>query len=316
MAIWHGKKDSQEPVPDDEIPDVLAHVEGGESGGLHQLIDRLGGLRRVLDQTAEQVLAYLIHQESQSHAGTMDADAAAALSEKLAALAEKLDQVDAKLKSASGQGGAEAAEDVVSATLIQIRDGVNRQFAALAEGVQQLQQRLDAGLQRLTEQLRPQEPEQPNTTGPSFGSDWQAALLGSELAEYPGLDFQRQQLLDGVLRGNADACALVGQLLVFRSAMTDKMPPLLKDIGEAYYRWQPKTHPGSNPMEEALVAWLGETMQDAGISNRIELVDPGQRFDSTRHNAPAPGVEITEVRGWIVLRDNGRVYTKAGVVVK
>ncbi|MHC4179050.1 MAG: hypothetical protein ACYSWU_16170 [Planctomycetota bacterium] len=152
--------------------------------------------------------------------------------------------------------------------------------------------------------------------GPPAGTDWQRALLGSELADDPGLDFHRQQLLSGVLQADPGACSLLGQLLVFRSARTDKMPPLLKDIGEAYYRWQPKSRPGSNPMETALVAWLKETMQDAGIANCIELVEPGERFDSTRHTASSRGVEITEVRGWIVLRDNGKVYTKASVGVR
>ena len=132
----------------------------------------------------------------------------------------------------------------------------------------------------------------------------------------PGLEAQRRQLIEDLLAGREGACSLVGQLLVFRSAMTDKMPPLLKDIGEAYYRWQPKTRAGSNPMEQTLVRWLMQTMQDAGIPNTIELVHPGERFDSTRHNANSRGVEITEVCGWIVLRDNGKVYTKAAVAVK
>ena len=52
------------------------------------------------------------------------------------------------------------------------------------------------------------------------------------------------------------------------------------------------------------------------MSNTIELVHPGQRFDSMRHNAAERGVEITQVFGWIVLRDNGKVYTKASVAVK
>jgi hypothetical protein len=154
------------------------------------------------------------------------------------------------------------------------------------------------------------------TPVPLAGDDWQRALLGSDLAEYPGLDFQRQQLLAGVSQGDPGACSLLGQLLIFRSAAADKMPPLLKDIGEAYYRWQPKTRPGANPMEKALSGWLKEALQGVGIANTIELVEPGERFDSARHTASTRGVEITEVRGWIVLRDNGKVYTKASVAVR
>jgi hypothetical protein len=52
------------------------------------------------------------------------------------------------------------------------------------------------------------------------------------------------------------------------------------------------------------------------LHNTIELVHPGERFDATRHNASTRGVEITEVHGWIVLRDNGKVYTKANVTVR
>jgi hypothetical protein len=91
---------------------------------------------------------------------------------------------------------------------------------------------------------------------------------------------------------------------------------LLKDLGEAYYRWQPKTSPGNNLFEEALVRFLQRSCESAGIYNSIELVHPGERFDSSRHNAASRGVEIVQVLGWIVLRDNGKVYTKAAVEVR
>jgi hypothetical protein len=69
-------------------------------------------------------------------------------------------------------------------------------------------------------------------------------------------------------------------------------------------------------MEEALVQWLQRSCETAGIYNTIALVHPGERFDSARHTASSRGVEIREVHGWIVLRDNGRVYTKATVTVR
>jgi len=146
--------------------------------------------------------------------------------------------------------------------------------------------------------------------------DWQRAILGRELGEQPGLDSQRQQLFAALLRGEPAACGLAGQLLVFQSASAERMPPLLKDIGEAYYRWQPKTEPQPSVFEQALVRSLQRTCEAAGIANTIELVGPGERFDSTRHNASMRGVEIAEVHGWVVLRDNGKVYTKATVSVK
>ncbi len=147
-------------------------------------------------------------------------------------------------------------------------------------------------------------------------ADWERAILGDDLARQPGLAFQRNQLLSGVLEGQSAACALAGHLLVFRSAAAERLPPLLKEIGEAYYRWQPKTRPGNSPFEESLAAWLRRTCEAAGLHNTIELVHPGERFDSARHNASSRGVEIAEVMGWVVLRDNGKVYTKAAVAVR
>jgi hypothetical protein len=188
------------------------------------------------------------------------------------------------------------------------------QVAAAAEAIRRLQDQLDRGLEHLGQLLGPEpassEPEQVSLSG------WDKALLGRDLAAHPALAFQRQQLLSGVLEGNAAACALAGQLLVFQSVPAERLPPLLKDLGEAYYRWQPKTRPGNSPFEEAIAAWLQRTCEAAGLHNTIELVHPGERFDTTRHNAATRGVEITEVHGWIVLRDNGKVYTKANVAVR
>ncbi|MBN2477026.1 MAG: hypothetical protein JXB62_20635 [Pirellulales bacterium] len=283
-------------------------IEG--PGQLEQLTERLAQLGDLLSQTNEQVVAYLLRRESQS-TGDRDDGAAAALARKLDTLTDRL---DAALNT-SGTRPPSGGQEELGPALAQLGESVNQQFTALAEGIHQLGRILDAKLQTVTDWLRPAEPEE-DAAGPAASSDWQRVIFGPELAERPSLKLQRQQLLDGLLRGDPAACALVGQLLIFRSAMTEKMPPLLKEIGEAYYRWQPKTQPGSNPMEEALVEWLDETMQDAGVPNTIELVHSGERFDSTRHTAATRGVEVTEVLGWIVLRDNGRVYTKANVAVR
>jgi len=237
------------------------------------------------------------------------------LQAQLDPLQAKLDQIETKLQAAADAAASSTQFGTLSETLGHVSNNLNGHHQAIAGTLAGLQQRLDAGVQSLTDLLRPAEPD-PSGAGHASNSDWQRAILGSDLAEVPGLDFQRQQLLAGVLQGDPGACSLVGQLLVFRSAMSEKMPPLLKEVGEAFYRWQPKTAPAANPMEDALVAWLTETMQDTGIGNRIELVHPGERFDSTRHSAAARGVEITEVLGWIVLRDNGKVYTKATVSAK
>jgi hypothetical protein len=35
-----------------------------------------------------------------------------------------------------------------------------------------------------------------------------------------------------------------------------------------------------------------------------------------RHNAAERGVEVADVFGWVVLRDNGKVYSKANVSLR
>lgn len=142
------------------------------------------------------------------------------------------------------------------------------------------------------------------------------AILGPELAGNPRLESDRQQLVTGFLSGQAAARTLVGWLLVFQASSHGKWPGLLRDIGEAYYGWQPRTSGEAAPLENALVAWLHRLFRQAGLPHTIELTNPGERFDASRHHSTEPGVEVTEVRGWIVLRDTDKVFAKATVVVK
>ena len=221
---------------------------------------------------------------------------------------------------AAGQPLARPHEDAAEADAAPLRAveaaiaSVGEQVAAATEGIRRVQAELERGFQRLAERLDPPRPaSEPESISPSA---WERILFGPEIASRPALAFQRHQLINGVLEGDAAASGLAGQLLVFRSAPPERLPPLLKEIGEAYYRWQPKTQPGPVAFEEALAASLQHACETAGLRNRIELVEPGERFDAARHNASTRGVEIAEVHGWIVLRDNGKVYTKANVTVR
>ena len=328
-AALFGKKDSGDV-------DSPQDTSEGSPGELEQLTARLGELGELLAQAKGQIAAYLARQESQAGAGVTDPQIVADLSRQIAQVAEKVDKLAAAGPSTGNAAPAASDEPGLHAILEPLEaklDRVEASVKALSEGsaaagagdgptntailqaVGQLQTRLDAGLRHLVELLAP--PEEPaDEEAPVTSAQWEQAILGPSLAQEPALAFQRQQLLNGVLEGNAGACALAGQLLVFQSAPPERLPQLLKDLGEAYYRWQPKQTPGTNPVEEALVGWLRRSCENAGIGNTIELVHPGERFDSTRHNATSRGVEITEVRGWIVLRDNGRVYTKATVAVR
>jgi len=317
-SSWFGRKDSSDvdgpqgssPARADKPP--MAPEPGGE---FQQLADHLGKLEGLLLKANERVAGYLMWRESQ----TVEADQAIATSLEagISALAEKLDQLEARLKSpteASPSGS--PTEKGSDASSSEILAALNQQSTVLQDLVEGLGRQMENGFQRLGDLVRPEEEPQQQTFLSQESAAWERAILGPDLAGHAHLAFKRREFLQGVLEGDSAARALAGQLLVFQSAPAERLPPLLKEIGEAYYRWQPKTTPGANPLEEALVQWLRMTCEAAGISNTIELVHPGERFDAARHNATSRGVEITEVRGWIVLRDNGKVYTKASVAVR
>lgn len=345
MAIWPAKKGQPEEPPRADTPEANRPAAENEADLLAELVGQLGRLGQSLDQLQGRIVEYLARRPTPAAA---DREVIAALMERIEAIGEqfdrllpptpavepapeaageetlrglvspileRLDRLESDCKSIASRPAGDVPDDTVASSLREIRDAIQEQLVALADGMRHLEEQLARGLQGLEEKLRGEEQEQA-ASGASPGSDWQRAILGPRLADYAGLDFQRQRLLNGVLEGNRDACSLVGQLLAFRAAPAERMPPLLKELGEAYYRWQPKTGPGSDKMEQALIACLQATMQEAGMANTIEVVHPGQRFDAARHKASAPGVEITGVHGWIVLRDNGKVYTKAAVSVK
>ena len=91
----------------------------------------------------------------------------------------------------------------------------------------------------------------------------------------------------------------------------------MKEIGEAFYRWQPKLRPGNSVFEESLAGWLQRSCEAAELRNTIELSQPpASALTPPGITRPARGVEITTVLGWVVLRDNGKVYTKANVAVR
>ena len=102
------------------------------------------------------------------------------------------------------------------------------------------------------------------------------------------------------------------QLMTFRSSTAERMAKMLKDIGEAYYRWHPT---GNDASRDALIQWMHALLEQVGLGNRIAIVQSGDRYDMQRHNSKEKGVEVVDVYGWAVLRDNGKVYSKASVSV-
>ena len=345
MALF-GKKDPG---------DAERHEEASPGGGeLRELTTQLDHLGEQLRQAGSRLSEYLVRREAQSAPPAEPASGGlekqiAALAEKLdrladggdakglastagmseqsirpllAPLQERLERIETRLKSLAespSPAGASAAAAVAlppAVTPAQVLEALTRQAGSLAQGLHEVQTHLDGGFQEIARLLCPPEPVAEPQPAPRVTGDWERVIVGPSLAANANLAFQRQQLVTGVLDGDAGACSLAGQLLVFQSAPAERLPQLLKDLGEAYYRWQPKTRPATSPMEEALVVWLRQCCDLAGISNTIELVHPGERFDAARHNATSRGVEIIAVHGWIVLRDNGKVYMKATVDVR
>ena len=138
-----------------------------------------------------------------------------------------------------------------------------------------------------------------------------------EMALEPSIQSEREYILQGILAHDSICSYLGGVLMMFQSSPPDRMVLLLKDLGEALYRWV-NSLPGNDleQFQEVMVRWAQWLCESAGLQNRIELVRPGQRFDAARHNSTTRGVAITQVHGWVVLRGNGSVYSKALVDVQ
>jgi len=149
-------------------------------------------------------------------------------------------------------------------------------------------------------------------TGPG-GGNWSQIIFGDQLKADPGIGSLSGALLSEVYATEADAIGMLGYLLAFRSADQERKPKLLKELGEAFYLWKPD---GNERLLEPLIHWVHATLDQAGINNRIEVVQVGDRYDMQRHNAKDRGAEVCGVAGWVVLRDNGKVYSKANVSVR
>ncbi len=178
----------------------------------------------------------------------------------------------------------------------------------------ELAQLLESRFTKIDNTLAPEETEQQQAASDS--AEWERAVLGEYLYEDAELVDQRHELIQGVLAGNESARAFAGQLLLVQAASKDDLTQHAKALGEAFYGWRPKTKDVNTPMEQALAAFLEKRFETVNLRNRIELVRPGDQYDRFRHHTDGRGVEITTVRGWIVLRENGKPSAKANVDVE
>ena len=138
-------------------------------------------------------------------------------------------------------------------------------------------------------------------------------MFGGNLHAGPSISHLSGPLLADVYAGDQQAIALAGQLMTFRTGTAEQKARLLKDVGEAFYAWKPH---GDDPLLKPLIDWVHAELDEVQLGNRIMVVQVGDRYDMQRHHAKQPGIEVAEVYGWVVLRDNGKVFSKASVAVK
>jgi hypothetical protein len=149
-------------------------------------------------------------------------------------------------------------------------------------------------------------------TDDSFNPQWHG-LLGDALMHDSEIADYSRQLIAAACDNIQPALALLARLMLFRAASNEERPPLLREIGESYYRWACFFGVEPEAWRDALTLWLVQDCADTALAPTIELVHVGDRLDSTRHHTSSPGTAVIGVSGWIVLRANGTVYTKAHV---
>ena len=177
---------------------------------------------------------------------------------------------------------------------------------AEAEAMALAESEMDIALQAFDDEPEPE-------SDPSAEA-WSRAIWGAELTCSAEFQPYLKELNRRVLEDDSSVAALAGQLLVFRHALPEAKPQLLKDVGEAYYRSRIDAGDAEHPFERALIRWLQTDCDRAGLPNTIEVVHVGERFDKARHSSTTRGgAEVAEVFGWVVLTEGGRVYTRASV---
>lgn len=293
---------STQTQPPTEAPRPADAAEQA-AGFLAKLHDELQAVRERLDSSERQLFAYLQQQRPGSSAALGDGpELQAELKSQIATLTKQLANFAAqRLKEFQT-----VAQEELASLRAAVREDVQAARSAPAEEPLILPE--TAILPAVTPLAA--------GTGAPANEEWLAAVFGGLLAANPDLAVELQQILDAAGLGNDAARQLVGSLLLLQSSGVDRAPNLLKDVGEAFYRWRPKTIDDYDPLERGLLAAVQQRCETLGLPNVVELVRPGDRFDSARHTSRERGLEVAEVQGWVVLRDQGKVLSRALVILR
>ncbi len=258
---------------------------------------------------------------SKKHAANREAASSldAAFLQMLLPLHRSLVSIEKRLKNAAVTAAAgEAKNTPVTAGGDQLLTVMNQRFDQLTSEVNDLSE-TTARLIAFQEfaQKPPAVSELVDASESSLNDCvWEQIILGEDLCNDDSLDDVRTQLMDDVLAGNPSARALAGQMLLAHSAITEEYPDRLRLVGEAFYAWRPRSVTGDDLFESALAASLTRRAEALGLPHSIQLVLPGARYDNSRHVASIDGIEVVAIHGWIVVRDQRDVYTKASVIAR
>ncbi len=319
---------------------------GGDADGGQQKPVTLSGLYGMVEDAQKQIAEYLLKREAELRSAAKDGGATVAagvvsgaaaldprqISQMLSPVIERLDAIGEMLaeQGGGGAGGSAVAADTGALERL-MTERFNRLEAYMTGNTPEPLEGAMENHHALQNHAQPSHPEpeyhepphQPQYAASHGGHGggggdgaWEEAIFGPYLAGNRTLTAYRQSLLQGIRHGDMNSRYFAGVLMMFQAAAPDKMVLLLKDLGEAFYRWSPKRGIDPDAMEVSLQEFATQACERAGLPNSIELVHPGQRFDSARHNATSRGVEVTNVLGWVVLRGNGSVYAKATVEVR
>lgn len=272
------------------------------AGFLAKLHDELQAVRERLDSSERQLFAYLQRQRPEGPVASDNPEIQAELKGQIATLTKQLANFAAqRLKEFQT-----IAQDELTAFR-----------AAMREDLQAVRAAAETPLDLPDTAILPAIKSSASAPGGELAAEsWLTAVFGGLLASNADLTGELQQIVDSAGGGNDAARQLVGSLLLLQSSGVDRAPNLLKDVGEAFYRWRPKTIDNYDPLERGLLAAVQHRCEVLSLPNVVELVRPGDRFDSARHTSRERGLEVAEVQGWVVLRDQGKVLSRALVILR
>ncbi|MDO4573677.1 MAG: hypothetical protein Q4D98_00520 [Planctomycetia bacterium] len=287
----------------------------------------LGGLYGLIAESQRQIADYLVRREAELRAASAGSVASSGdggkfdaklLSDSLIPVIERLDAIGNMLANGAASVGSGGMFPEDLAKMLDERlgrlEGLLTGDLPMPEAVPSMEPQAEVYPEESHSQMEVPQVRTQMVAGSN--AKLERVIFGDELTGNPALRQERQTIMGGLFGGYPECAYLAGVLLMFRSSAPEKMVLLLKDLGEAFYRWAATYGGDYEPMEDALCSWAERMCEGVGLQNSIELVRPGNRFDSSRHNATSRGVEVTQVHGWIILRGNGTVYAKAMVDVQ